>query len=174
MTMRAVALLLRSNTGVAAAEMALMTPLLLALMAATFEMGNYMWNEHTVVKAVRDGARFAARQPFTNFTTCGAAPGGTVEADTRNLVRTAQIASGGEPRLPNWPTTGTQGVTVNVTCTTTAGSETMTGIYNGMANGARVVTVTATVPYKSLLTSIGFSTVSLNLSATSQAAVAGI
>lgn len=171
--MRRFAALTHSTAGVAAAELALMTPLLLAMTAAAFEMGNFMWNEHTLVKAVRDGARFAARQPFTNFTTCGASPGGTVAADTRSIVRTAQL-SNGQPRLPNWPTTGTQGISVNVTCATTADSETMTGIYNGMSSGARIVTVTATIPYTSLFTSIGFSTVNVNLSAASQAAVSGI
>jgi hypothetical protein len=64
--------------GAAAAEMALVLPLLLIILFGSLELGNYFMNEHTLVKAVRDGARFAGRQTFTNYTSCSGSPGGTV------------------------------------------------------------------------------------------------
>ncbi len=57
MTMRALRRLMGSNGGAAAAEMALVTPLLLIIMAGGLEVGNYFMDEHRLVKAVRDGAR---------------------------------------------------------------------------------------------------------------------
>src|SRR5438874_6023127 len=78
--------LIRDLRGNAAAEMAMVTPLLLILMLGCAELGNYFWNEHTLLKAVRDGSRFAARQPFSNYTTCSGAPAGTVVSDTKNVV----------------------------------------------------------------------------------------
>jgi len=57
---------LRANrSGAAAAEMALVTPLLMALLFATMEGSRYFLDEHVVLKAVRDGARFASRQTFS-------------------------------------------------------------------------------------------------------------
>ena len=62
---------LRSDVrGAAAAEMALVLPLLILIMFGSFEMGNFFWESHIANKAVRDGARFAARQNFTDMP-CG-------------------------------------------------------------------------------------------------------
>ena len=65
--------LLRDRRGAAAAEMALVTPLLLRpSCSARSSSGNYFYNEHILVKAVRDGARYAARQDFANYDAAGA------------------------------------------------------------------------------------------------------
>src|SRR5215217_7313983 len=48
--------------GSAAAEMALVLPLLLALMFGSLELGDYFLSEHVLLKGVRDGAVYAARQ----------------------------------------------------------------------------------------------------------------
>ena len=53
--------LARDSRGAAAAEMALVLPLLLVILFGSLELGNYFMNEHTLIKAVRDGARFAGR-----------------------------------------------------------------------------------------------------------------
>lgn len=177
---RAAALIL-NRSGAAVAEMALVTPLLLIIMCGSFEIGNYFLDEHILVKAVRDGARFAARQDFTFYpdATCNGTPtavGNPVLANTRNVVKTGQV-SGGTDRLPFWNATTT--ITVTMTCKTTAldlgsTSRTMSGIYKGRTSGAPIVTVSATVPYTSVLKSFGFRGAGLNLNATQQAAVMGI
>ena len=45
------------RSGTAAAELALVLPLLLTMMFSTFELGNYFLAEHVVQKAVRDAAK---------------------------------------------------------------------------------------------------------------------
>src|SRR3954451_15591521 len=92
--------MLRDSRAAAAAEMALVTPLLLILTFGAAELGNYFMNEHSLVKAVRDGARFAARQNFTNYTSCSGVPGGTVVTDTQNVVMNGYL-SGGSVLTPN-------------------------------------------------------------------------
>ncbi len=163
----------------AAAEMALVAPLLVLILFGSIELGRFFLDEHVVVKGVRDGARYAARQPLTNYITtgggCQSAPLGTVATDTKRLVRTGTI-SGVTTRLPYWTSDTT--VTVTVACYSTKGGQPMSGIYNGItfggsAVGAPVVTVTATVPYDSLF-GLYFASRTLNLRASQQAAVTGV
>ena len=162
--------LLRDVRATAAAEMALVLPLLLIIMFGSFEIGNYFLNEHILVKAVRDGARFAARQNFNNYSACSGAVGDPILTDTRNVVKTGVVA-GGIDRLPYW-TAST--ISVTMACTTSTGGQTLGGIYKGRASGAPIVTVSATVPYTPVLRSFGFSGIGLNLNASQQAAVMGL
>lgn len=159
--------LARCNAGNAAVEMALVTPLMLGLMAGSFELGNYFLSEHVVVVAVRDGARYASRRPFSDYS-CTTATADAVDK-TRNITRTGQIATGGTARLVNWTSATT--ITVSVTCDVTAAGT--GGIFTNLSGGARIVTVSATVPYQSLFQSMGLGTLGLNLTAQSQAAVMG-
>ena len=160
----------RDCRGAAAAEMAMVTPLLLLIMMGSVELGNYFMNEHILVKAVRDGARYAARQNFVHYSACTGSPAGTVVADTKNVVMTGML-SGGTNKLRNWSDST---ITVTMTCTTTAGTQTMAGIYTGFTSGAPRVTVSATVPYQPILESFGFKGTGFNLNASQHAAVMGV
>jgi Flp pilus assembly protein TadG len=163
--------LLSDLRGSAAVEMALVTPLLLAIMFGCLELGNYYWNEHTLLKAVRDGARFAARQPIANYSACSGSPGGTVVADTKNVVMYGAL-SGTNALTPNITAAD---IAVTQGCTTTAGGQTMAGVYQNDPNGAHVVTVTATVVYRPLIAvALGFSGLGSHLYAESEAAVSGL
>ena len=163
--------LARDSSGNAAAEMAMVTPLLLIIMLGCLELGNYFWNEHTLLKAVRDGSRFAGRQPFSNYSACTGNPGGTVVSDTQNVVMYGYLT--GTNKLT--PNISAANINVTQSCTTTAGGQTMTGLYTGDTNGAHVVTVTATVTYRPVLAiALGFSGVGYQLYASSQAAVSGL
>jgi Flp pilus assembly protein TadG len=174
--MKAILSLIRNEQGAAGAEMALMVPMLLVLMFGSFEMGHYFWSEHKVVKAVRDGSRFAARQSFVKFS-CSEANillgDGSTNADTayitqvKNLTRTGNIAGTGNPKVYGW--TNAQ-ITVSVSCPATPVN---TGIYKGLTNAPRV-TVAATVPYPSLFGTLGFDATAINLNAQSQSSVMGI
>lgn len=166
--------LFRCEAGTAAAEMALCAPLLLAIMLGSVELGAYFMNEHVVVKAVREGARYAARQSFTNYDACTGDVADPVASDTQTVVEQG-LASGGSDLL-KWT-----GATISVTmsCATTAdaddyGTQTMSGIYAGRASGAPIVTVTASVPYTPVLGSYGFSAFDLTIHASEKAAVTGI
>ena len=159
--------LLRGNKeGVAAAETAMVTPILLALLFGGFEIGKYFLDEHVVMKAVRDGARYAGRQGFATMPCGGTA---TNETAIKNFVRFGNIAGTGNPRLPYWTNNST--ITVTITCDS---SGTYTGIYAGLTGGAKRVLVNATIPYGSLFGAVGFDVTTLNVVGQSQAAVMGI
>ena len=164
------------DRGAAAAELALILPLLLIILCGSLELGNYFMNEHTLVKAVRDGSRYAARQAFSNYTGCTGSPGGTVVADTKNIVMNGYL-SGGTIVTPNIQTAD---VDVTMSCKTTAGGQTMSGIYAGRdvdadtQTDAQIVRVTATVNYRPVIAAFGFSGVGFKLNAESEAAVAGM
>ena len=166
-------LFLGDRRGAAAAEMALVAPLLITLLFGSAELGNYFLNEHAVVKAVRDGARYASRLPMTDYPSC--TPTSAAETQIRNVTRTGTIAGAtAGNRLSYWEDTmgGSPTVTVVAACDT---SGTYTGIYSGLAMGVPVVTVSATVPYRSLFGFFGlFNNTTFNLRASSQAAVMGI
>lgn len=149
--------------------MALATPLLMALMFGSFELGKYFLDEHVVSKAVRDGARYASRRSFTDFTCAGAST--DVIDRTRNITRTGQVTSGGTARLGYWTNAAT--ITVSVTCNTASPAHN-NGIYKGLATGVPVVTVAASVPYGSLFEDLGFGASAISLNSQSQAAVMGI
>lgn len=163
--------LCESRGGSAAVEMALVIPLLLIIMMGSAELGNYFMNEHSLTKAVRDGARFAARQSFSYYTVCSGQPDVTnVVTPTRNVVMNGYL-SGGTIVTPNVQSSN---ISVTTSCATTAGGQTMQGIYRGRANGAQIVTVSATVNYRPILQRFGFRGVGMSLNASSQAAVTGI
>ena len=157
------------RTGAAAAEMALVLPLLLIIMFGSFELGNYFMNEHTLTKAVRNGARFAARQPFSDYPDCSSVSS-AMRDRTRNVVMNGYL-SGGTIVTPN---INAADIDVTTSCATTVGGQTMSGIYTGRTSGAQVVTVTAAVDYRPVLSAFGFSGVGLTLNAASEAAVAGL
>lgn len=158
----------KDRRGAAAAEMALVAPMLIILMFGAFELGNYFLAEHKVVKSVRDGARFASRQPFELYAGCTPSTG--LVTTTRNVTRTGRV-SGGTAKLPYWTDPAT--ISVTSTCPDPTGAA-YQGIYRNVAGGAPVVTVEATVPYTPLFASMGLGSLTLNLRARSQIAVMGI
>jgi Flp pilus assembly protein TadG len=174
--MRPLLSLISDKKGAAGAEMALVVPMLLAIMFGSFEMGHFFWSEHKVVKAVRDGSRFAARQPFQKFS-CSQTDillgDGSTNADTafitqvKNLTRTGNVAGSGNAKVFGWTNAH---ITVSVSC---PGTALTTGIYKGLTNAPRV-TVAATVPYPSLFGALGFNAVAINLNGQAQSPVMGI
>lgn len=172
--------LVRDGSASAAAEMALVMPLLLIIMMGSVELGNYFLDEHVLVKGLRDGARFAARQAFTNYNGCTATPADVPQAvidNTKLIVRKGSLTSTDADLLPNWDDAATT-FTVQTSCTDTAGGTGMSGIYAGNivgnANLAPIVIVTASVPYKTVLSTYGFTGKGYSLNATQQATVTGI
>ena len=168
---------LKADTrGNAAAEMALVMPLLLIIMLGSVELGNYFLDEHVLVKAVRDGARYAARQAFANYNGCTGTAADvpqTVKDNTKLIVRKGTLDSNDPDLLPNWST-----ATFNVTCRSlaSAGGQTMSGLYtNNPAGTAEIVIVSTTLTYRPVLAvALGFSGVGYQIYASSQAAVSGI
>ena len=158
----------RDTRGTASVEMALMLPMLVVLLFGGLEGGYYFWSEHRVVKAVRDGARYAGRQSFDQYN-CTTTSTTTATRDAiKNLTRTGTLDGTGAPLIPGW-VDGNTTVTVAPCNTATA-----TGLFLTEANGAIRVTVSTDVAYRSLFSSLGFTTATLRLRASQQAVVMGL
>ena len=152
--------------------MALVAPFLLALMFGAAELGNYFFNEHILLKGVRDAAIFASRRDLTMYDCASGTVNPTVVSDAKALTRTGQL-TGGTDRLPNW-TSGNTTFNVTVTCVTAANGTTLSGIYKANNGQVPVITVAAKVPYLSVGHQLGFNATTLNLHASEQAAVVAI
>jgi hypothetical protein len=164
--------LARDASGAAGAELALALPLLLVLIWAPLELGNYFMDEHMLVKGVRDGATYAAHQDITKFNCSNNTIDATVVANTKNLVRSGAL-SGGEDRLRNW---GSATFTMTLSCVTQASDgTTLGGIYSFNTGGqVPIISIEASVPYSSILGYLGLKTTTLGLTAKQQATVMGI
>jgi len=163
---RLVPALWRSRSGSVSVELVLVTPMILILMFGLVDLGNYFMSQHVVVKAVRDGARYASRRGFGEYS-CAAASTDVV-TKTRDITRTGTI-SGGTARLVDW--TDPTSVTLTVRCDS---SGTYTGIYRNATAGVPVVKVAAIVPYKSLFRYFGITNATITLNAASEVPVMGV
>jgi hypothetical protein len=160
--------LLTDRRGAAAAEMALVAPLLIALLFGVTDLGRYFWSQHILVKSVRDGAVYASRQQIGNFDCANDVVDPGVVSETRELVETGQL-SGGSDLLPNW-SSGSTIFTIALDCVTESDGTTLGGIYTANAGQVPVITVTASVPYTSM---VGLRS-GLSLNASQQSTVYGI
>ena len=130
--------------GVAAAEFALILPMMTMLMFGFYEAGRMYWNYNIVQSSARDAARYAARLPVT----CGSSSTGTLddstdEAEIQNLARTGTPDGSGAPLVAGWTSNST--VTVAIACLDNS-SVGMSGRYSGYAK-VPTVTITAAAPY---------------------------
>lgn len=160
---------LKDRRASAAAEFALSLPMMLALLFGGMEAGHFFWTEHKLVKSVRDGARFATRLDVNAL-----CDGGTsvmtsdTEDDIRNLTVTGRIDGGGAPKVPGWSAADVQ---VTIGCEAFVD----TGIYSALGGSGPMVTVSSgAVDYPSILNGLGVIDDTVQISAESSAAVAGI
>lgn len=159
---------LKCTSGAAAAEMALILPLAVLMLFTTLESGHWLYAQHQVVKGLRDGARYAARQSFDDVN-CRSGPAiSTAVVDaTREITRTGRL-SGGTARVAGWDAAD---ITVTVTCPVSA--ESQTGIFDS-GEPAPQVNVSTSTGYNSLFNGLGVITDSVNLVGEQQAVVMGI
>ena len=172
--------LFAAKRGTAAAEMALITPLLLGLMFGSLELGNYFLDEHALVKQVRDGARFASRMPLqANYTCPTGSATGTVGAPAvtaiGNVTRTGTVGGTGTGRFNTayWTRNcgnATQTLTVTVRCIPSAQYD---GVWQSLPGDIPVVKVSSAIRYRSLLGTLGLANVNLCLTADSEIPVIG-
>lgn len=159
--------------GAAAAEMALVAPLLVTIMFGSLELGKFFWDEHLLTKAVRDGARYASRQSFANMP-CGSSA--TNETQIKNLVRFGKptITGADKPRLYYWTSNDT--ITVSISCYANEGAD-GARVYDGVYTARTevpIVRVVASVPYTPIVGSLGFEADGLSLNAYSESTVFGL
>jgi Flp pilus assembly protein TadG len=167
--------LCRDQRASAAVEMVLVAPLMLGVMFGSVEVGNYFYDEHRLVKAVRDGARYAARQQFSNYSACSGQPTAPIPANAQLMTQKGSLDATAQDLLPNWASAT---FTISMSCTTTldaggGGTYNLGGIYANV--GAPTVIVSVSIPYQSLFgTAFGVKTPGVTLNATQSAAVMGL
>lgn len=161
---------LSCQRGVAATEMALITPVALLLLFVGMESGHFVWTQHKLAEAVRDGARYASRLRVQDVCSGPTSVISSAKVDEiRLLTRTGQIASSSAPsKVPGWTNSE---IAVDVSCQ----SYVDTGIYNDLNEAGPIVTVSAIgVNYPSLLEQLGLLHSKIQLTAKSNAVVIGI
>ena len=172
--------LFRDRSGSAAAEMAMVTPLLLVVMFGSVELGNYFLSQHALTKQVRDGSRYASRINLVdNYTCATGASAGTAGSDAtteiRNVTRTGTIDGGGDVRRPfsaGEASCGGAAQTVNVSVRC-ADKDSYPGIWRELEGDIPVVKVDAAVTYRPVLAAIGINATGLCLRAESEMPVMG-
>jgi hypothetical protein len=176
--MKCVSRLLHDKGAAAAAEMVLITPMLLTLMLGSAELGNYMLTQHAVTKQVRDGARYGSRLTFASsgFSCPGTVfDDGNAETNIINVTKTGSVDGTATGRFASsfWVACpgSAQPVTVSYRCVSKADYG---GIYTSLDGDIPVVTVSADVKYPSLFASLGFDTSALCLHAKSESAAYGL
>jgi Flp pilus assembly protein TadG len=157
-------LFLHDQIGAAAAEMALILPLVMVMLFATFEGAYYIICEHQVVTGVRNAARYAARLDFSQYA-CPAATFSGSTATIKNLARTGQL-TGGTSRVQGWVDGD---ITVSVTC-----ASAQDGIYTAVGRNAPKVKVSARFNYPSLMGQLGFTQTALPIGAAAESPVMGL
>ena len=128
---------LRDRRGAAAAEMALMLPVLMLVLFGIIEFGRLVHDYHIINKGVRNAGRYLSR---IDLDCPGAVVSAPETAIARNLAMTGN-PGGGPTLLYYWndPTT----VAIATNCTAVGG---YSGAYAGVAEIPSVV-VTADVPF---------------------------
>jgi Flp pilus assembly protein TadG len=178
--------LLGNDQGAAAAELALVSPFLLVLMAGSFELGNMFMDQHALEKQVRDGARYAARLSIDPAYSCPTTvfKDPNANANIINVTKTGAVSGAGTPRWPTsyWARTcaaQAATVTVGIRCVAKtqidAANDGVTGIYTSLPGTTiPVVKVSGAVQYRSVLARIGFNATNVCLTAESEAPVQGL
>lgn len=150
-----VARLRRDVSGVAATELALMVPLYLILFIGFYETGRVMYDYQIVTKAVRDGARYAARLPAD----CAGFDDAAAELRVQRLTRTGTIDATAAPLLDYWTADST--VTVSIGCFDNAAG-TYLGAYTGV-DQIPTIRVNVALPFTFIFAGYDFSASVLNL-----------
>ncbi len=161
---------LDDTRAVAATEFVLLLPMLIVLLFVGTEAGHFVWSQHKLVEAVRDGARYASRLQIDKV--CDGPTEVLAGADlaaVKLITRTGQLSNpAAMPAVPGWIEAE---VDVDVVCE----SFVDTGIYTDLNAAGPIVTVRASgVGYPSLFNRLGGFPPSISLSAKSSAAVIGI
>lgn len=153
--------------GAAAVEMALVLPFLIVLLFGSVELGYYFYNQHQVVKGLRDGARFASRQPFTVIG-CGGTLDTATETRIKQLILTGQTTTGGQVRVPGWQASDIQ---LSVNCLSNAFADAQ--IYRNETAAPQIL-ITTSFPYRPLFGGLGVVTSQFTLNAKQETAGMGI
>lgn len=172
----------------AATEFALSLPMMLALLFVGMEAGHFFWSEHKLVKAVRDGARYAARaniEDVCQFQADGSLVNRTdqrfqtLAANIRALTATGALAStdaNGQPAYTGLPPTKVPGWDISsIVVEQHCGEFVDSGIYGQIGTEGPLVTISSgPVAYPAILNGLGVLDTTITIQAEASAAVMGI
>lgn len=150
-------LLRLEESGTAAAEFAFVVPLYLIMFVAFAEGGRLLHDFHVVSKAVRDGARYAARLPAD----CTGFDDAASQLRVQRLTRTGTIDAAASPVLAYWTNDATVSVTVG--CFDNSAG-TYSGAYEGITQ-VPTMSVVSNVQFTFLFAGLVFTGPSVNMSA---------
>lgn len=177
--MRRLGALLRSTRASAAAELALLLPLLILLFFGTLELGNLFMTQHALSKHVGGGARFATRLTLADSYSCPASVFDDPDATTKiiSVTQNGSLVAEGAGRLAasQWASTcdGSPAVAVSFRCVEKG--TTFGGLYTELDGDIPVVEVEGTIEYLPILANaIGFDNAGICLSAQAEAPVIGL
>ena len=170
------------SNGNAAAELALILPIMLLLLFGSVELGNLFLDQHALSKQVRDGARFASRLPLSATYTCPsdvfATSSPTPDAKILNVTKNGVVEGTGHPRWDStyWARNCTgQATTLQISyrCVDKDASG-LDGIYTGLDGDLAVVKVSGQVRYRSILTAVGLNLTNVCMTAEAETPVVGL
>lgn len=134
-----------NERGSAAAEFALILPMMLVLAFSFYEAGRVFWTYTIVSASARDAARYGARLAITCTSGgVGSFDDTTAPATIANLTRTGTLDGTGTPLVPGWTDNSTVTVTATPCVSNTGGA--LKGRYLGHTY-IPTVKVTAAAPY---------------------------
>ena len=165
-----IARFLSHSRGTASVEFALILPMLVILLFGAMETGHFVWTQHKLAEAVRDGARFASRLPVERVCNGSSSVLSTADIDQIKLItRTGQLSNvNARPAVPGWTAAQVQ---VEPFCQAFVS----TGIYSDLGEAGPIIRVRASgVAYPSLFNGLGILGGGIFLNARSNAAVIGI
>ena len=176
--------LLRDKRASAAAEMAMVTPFLLALMVGAMELGNLFVDQHALEKQVRNGARYASRLEIDENYACPGSVFADADATAKviNVTKNGVVDGSGNPRWTGYwsrACPGVQPLDVQIRCVAKdqidVGDTGNSGIYSTLSGTTiPVIKVSGAVRYRSVISTIGFNVADVCLKAESELAVQGI
>lgn len=151
---------LKNTKGSAAAEFAMILPLLIIFLAAVMDFGRLMMDYHAASKSIRDASRYLSRVGVTCDAVGGAVDNALDITIAKNLALSGSIDTpsvAGDYLLSYWTDPNT--ININVTCIENTGQ--FSGRYTTTAY-IPSLTVTATVPFNLLFGTIVYSSSQLS------------
>lgn len=138
----------KDKAATASIEFAILLPMLLILFVSAFEVGRLFWDYHVLTKAVRDGARFAARLPAD----CAGLTDPNDVTNVQQLTRTGTIDGSGDPVIAGWTDNST--ITITADCFDN-GTQTYSGLYEDQDQIPRI-SVSAAINFNYLFGGLVF------------------
>ena len=150
----------RSAKGTASLEFAMILPMMLVLFVGAFEGGRLFWDYHVLTKAVRDGARFAARLPAD----CSGLINAADVTNVQQLTRTGTIDASADPVITGW--TDNTSISVTATCFDNS-SDAYSGLYEDQ-DQIPLISVRAAITFNYLFAGLIFDDAQATLGAIHQ------